>query len=312
MDANRQRLLVRFIFSTLFVALALGIFLMMAFRSQGHASDVISGQRFILATGWGVGVYEMTENDLVRVSDHAFDAWVKRAYSAQFSAADSSVYFSTSDKAWDKSAKQAVVDAPETWIYVTKLDEKDEPMPVTQGSHPAVSPDGQSLAVIRNETEIWHRKLDASEAEFLVGKRSDYSNTLWLSNTKLLFEESGGELVVFDTTNSSIVRTGVTGLIPNSISPDQKYVLCWALGALEIYLLDTEDFEVETIVTGHWFGLGEHFVWSSDGKGFLYSRTTLRHWKYLFEGQDMYFHTLEGLDYFAGKDFMLYSGTGLR
>ncbi len=96
---------------------------------------------------------------------------------------------------------------------------------------------------------------------------------VWISDTKLMYITEYLQVRVLDVVSHKISGSWPDGILPTALSPDGKTVLCTTRDPSSISLYGTDGRRVDTIKkSAIFFDCHLFFVWSSDGRSFIYTR----------------------------------------
>lgn len=111
--------------------------------------------------------------------------------------------------------------------------------------------------------------------------------SVWVSNEELLYRNRSEHITRVNIFNKEQRDMGFKGLEPGAVSPDgKKVILIERRGndGSKIYLLDLEQEKLELIKRFSHFSIGGDFIWSPDGKSFIYTHQS---WSTLMRLQEM-------------------------
>ena len=174
--------------------------------------------------------------------------------------------------------------------------------PMWGSCNQALSPNQRLVARVRKINRGQFYRLVVSPLnrlyEEVITEDLGYSGIVWISNTDLLYIDINNELIQINISTKEKQKLGYKEISPDALSPDGKYVLCskdspfYELCA--IYLLHVQDMKLTKLTRCG--GTPRNFIWSPDGKYFIFSK--YRHplislLQGLLEMEDVYVYSFE-------------------
>lgn len=179
---------------------------------------------------------------------------------------------------------------------------------LANGINPSISPDGQKLAFYDKSGSITIFDLETKKSKAMNIVASLGSILVWISQTDLLFSDTELVLSVLNIDTGLLTGTGITNVLPFSITPDGSKVLCSTMFPSNVLIYDPQENDMIVAIENTSFGL----VWSLDSRGFLFCR--YRRLSNPFkDAPDLYYFSLSNeTSYHLAKYFRLHNGIHLK
>ncbi len=197
-------------------------------------------------------------------------------------------------------------------IFKINLNRGEMPQKITTGRAPSLSPDGGHLVFYRHPGQLWLLHLEGKESRLIDTDAVKNEPVVWVSNRKFLYRSNEDRLLTFDVASMEKNWTGHMGVIPSALSPDGRTVLCGGSDARKVYLYTFDTNRLALIRKTRSLFIGSTFVWSLDGKSFLYERQTWANQIRLNESTDLFLCTLDGDEKIVVKRMALFGGFALQ
>jgi hypothetical protein len=179
-----------------------------------------------------------------------------------------------------------------SFIYKYNTDNNPKTEQLLEGRYPALSPDGKLLTYYRHPN---HLVLFETKSKLIKEIGDDIDNCrppVWVSNKRLLYYNVKKQMILFDISTGKKQMTGYEKIIPGSLSPDGRTVLCGNYAGNKIILYFIDDNKIETIKESNFLTIGTTFIWSPDGRSFLYARQKWSSVLRLREGHSLFLFSL--------------------
>lgn len=166
-------------------------------------------------------------------------------------------------------------EVPQHWgSYIYKYNTKNNPQieQILKARYPALSPDGKWLTYYRHPGHLGLLNLENKQTKEIADDMYSKKPPVWISNNRMLYYSINNQLVLLDISTGEKRMTGYEKIIPGSLSPDGKTVLCGTYEGRKIILYSIDDNKIETIKESKFLTIGTTFIWRPDGKSFLYKR----------------------------------------
>ena len=189
-------------------------------------------------------------------------------------------------------------------------DEDGEVTPVVAGILPSISPSGRYLSFfrIRHKTKrllVIH--VESGRTLVDLSGVGAVQPTVWISDQQMMLNLDDRKLVSLNVSTGEISDLNNPGLVPGAASPDRTKVLCGTYDGKRVYLLDSASGEVRPLIETYFTTVGTNFVWSNNGRAFLYSRQSIKNLVQLRESRDLFLHGVDG-DLKLISDLSLFGG----
>jgi hypothetical protein len=256
-------------------------------------------------------VYHVTSGGVELVSDHPLQDVLEAGRNAAYAPNGGWVVFD--------SVHSDVFEEGDTEWEVPRIIKADlrgdsDPVIIGVGHNPHVSPDERRLVFLTSDQRIWIHDLETGESTETDYFHERYSKAVWVSNSELIFQrthEDDPSLVRIDIDTNIETDLGAPDVIPQSVSPDKKYVACWRWRQSGIFLIDIATNEIEMIFRTRTGGIGYDYVWTSDSQGFYFHRESLLDDIFSGDGRNLYYCDLDRIEQIISKQFRFDSGVAL-
>lgn len=198
--------------------------------------------------------------------------------------------------------------------YVYKINLSDQPfspIPVVEGDFPSLSPEGDLLLFYIHPYQLWVLNLKNNSTKILVSDMGNYSSAVWCANDKVLYATTSNKLFEYNIVTGEKRDTGYDNVIPSSLSPDGNLMLCGSFDGNKIYLYSVKTKTMKVLKKSRALTIGSSFIWSSDGKSFLYTRQTWSNTIRISEAQDLFHYYLDGKEIHLLKNIALFGGVNI-
>ena len=179
------------------------------------------------------------------------------------------------------------------FIYRYNSEKNSKIEQLFEGRLPSLSPDGRWLAYYRHPNQLWIINLENTQSKIIAIDINDNHPPVWIAQTRLLYSSVAKQLISLDVLTKEKLMTGHEKIIPGSLSPDGKTVLCSNYDSDKIILYTISANKIETIKESKFLSIGSSFIWCPDGKCFLYSRQTWSHMLKISEIGDLFLFSLQ-------------------
>ena len=115
-----------------------------------------------------------------------------------------------------------------------------------------------------------------------------------------------------DTVSGNVESTGHDYVIPAALSPEGDQVLCGSYDGAKIFMYTIKTNKINVLKKTKLFSMGSNFVWSHDGKYFLYTRQTLSNLIKFNEIRSLFLYSLEGREIKLLYKFSLFGGISIK
>ena len=180
-----------------------------------------------------------------------------------------------------------------SFIYKYNHDNNPKTERLLEGRYPALSPDEKWLTFYQHPNKWKFLNLENMQTKEIVDEIDNFRPPVWISNNRLLYNSINNQLIILDLLTGEKRMTGYEKIIPGSLSPDGKKVLCGTYDGMKIILYFIDDNKIETIKESKFLTIGTTFIWRPDGKSFLYKRQTWSTVLQLREGGLLFLFSLE-------------------
>jgi hypothetical protein len=256
-------------------------------------------------------VYHVTSGGVELVPDHPLSDVLKAGRNASYAPNGGWVVF-------DSVHADVFGDSDSEWevprLIKVDLRGESDPVIIGVGHNPHVSPDEQRLVFLTSDQRIWIHDLETEESKQTDYFHERYSKVIWVTNSELIFQrahEDDSSLVRIDIDNNIETDLGASDVIPQSVSPDKKYVACWRWRRSGIFLIDTTTNEIEMIYRTRMGGIGYDYVWTSDSRGFYFHRESIMDDIFSGDGRNLYYCDLGRIEQIIEKGFRFDSGVAI-
>lgn len=208
-------------------------------------------------------------------------------------------------------AKNSLEKGASAGIYrLSLLALNQEPIKIINNArHPSLAPDNNTMAFYRHPNQLWLHNLTETNEKKIVSDIANYQPCVWVSNTHLLYIDLSKDLVLFDTTKGEKQKTGYKSVVPGTLSPDGKKVLCGSSDGKKIYIYSQPSNELKLIKENKVQSVGTSFIWLPDGTGFLFTMQTWSNILKLNESRDLFLCVIsENDEYFLFPKIALFGG----
>lgn len=178
----------------------------------------------------------------------------------------------------------------------------------------SLSPDEQRLAYFRGgglgtreerekPSQLVLRHVLNGREEVIADDLSFFSEpAIWLSNREILYTNAENEITQINLDTKVRQKRGHKGVTLSSLSPDGAQVLGAerSLDFSKIYVLDVKERTLKQIKKIKHFTIGGTFIWTPDGKSFIYTRQNWTNLVPFEEVGHLYWHDLA-----TGKEIRL-------
>jgi Tol biopolymer transport system component len=197
-------------------------------------------------------------------------------------------------------------------IFSKKLcDKKEHPIKVIKGLSPSISPNGSLLVYYQHPNQLWLLEIKSQAKKQIVSNVSNGKPIVWISDKDFLFTDKNEKLIRMDVVSGRVKNTGHQYVIPDALSPDGERVLCGSYDGQKIFIYTIKTNSITTFKKTFFFSMGSSFVWTLDGKQFLYTRQTLLNLIQLNESRSLFLCSLDGKEKKLIDWFALFGGFAL-
>lgn len=177
-------------------------------------------------------------------------------------------------------------------------------LPIIQGLSPSIPPDGSLLIYYQHPNQLWLLEIKSQIKKQIILNASNRKPIVWISDKDFLFTDKNEKLMRMNIVSERIKNTGHQYVIPDALSPDGERVLCGSYDGQKIFIYTIKTNSITTFKKTFFFSMGSSFVWTLDGKYFLYTRQTLANLIQLNESKSLFLCSLDGkeqklIDWFA-------------
>lgn len=236
-------------------------------------------------------LYEFKNSSLRQAPNHLTERFSFRAYDPTLDSTHQHLYFSVNPS----FSSDFSIPSQDFYVFSYDLSQADsEPLLLTQGTRPKLSPDGESVAFVRNGTEIWARDVSSGvERRLISDLRINITPYSWISDQQIIYMNESSELVIGDIASGDVEATGHVNACPVASDSLTKRVICVEEEGGRILEYDPESNEIRTVFKARRPGLS--LVWAPDSSGFfMTSYHSVPRWKILRDNPDLHFFTLDG------------------
>lgn len=275
-------------------------FILFVFLTQPiFSSDHMKKESVIISPGGQLIKYSLINGTLKKRSDLLPDKQWSNAYWPTYDREKGLIYFEAENKefGWSRSI-----------FYIDINDEKQHPIKIIEGRRPSVSPDGRSLAYYQHPNQLWILELESQKNKKIVSDILDCQPVVWISNQQLLYADATNHLIRLNIVSENAENTGHNNILPGALSPDGYSVLCGSYDGSKISIYTVKTNELTVLKKSIFFSMGSSFVWSHDGKSFLYTRQTLSNLIKLDEIRSLFLYSLAGKEIKLIDKFSLFGG----
>lgn len=263
------------------------------------SGDYMVKESFIISPGGQLIKYSLTNSILEKHSKLLPGQQWSNVYWPTYDRGKGLLYFEAENKdfGWSRS------------IFCLDItNENQQAIKIIEGRRPSVSPDGRLLAYYQHPNQLWVLELESQENKKVVSNISDYQPVVWISNQQLLYTDVNNHLMRLDVGSGGMDNTGHNAIIPGALSPDGDNVLCGSYDGSKIVMYFVKTNKVTVLKKSIFFSMGSSFVWSHDGKFFLYTRQILSNLIKLKEIRSLFLYSLGGEEIKLINKFSLFGG----
>jgi hypothetical protein len=259
--------------------------------------------RYVLATGGNLENYQIADSKIQ--SSHKLLDSKKWSYitGPSYDTKNGCIYF------------EARKNGRSPLIYFFHFADKDRiPKQLIKGRYPAISPDSKFLSYYVHPNQLWILNLKTKESKKAGSEMLNRQPAVWISNHSLLYATTYKNLRCFNTISGQNTRMAdqMNEVIPGALSPNAEQVICGSYDGTKIYLYTLENKELKIIKKSRFLSLGTNFVWSVDGKGFLFTRQTWSNSLRFNESQDLFYWSLTGNEIHLSEKVALFGGVAIQ
>jgi Tol biopolymer transport system component len=181
----------------------------------------------------------------------------------------------------------------ENFIYKCNPDSNPKAEQLLKGRYPALSPDGKWLTYYLHPNKLELFNLENKQTKEITNDMYNRQPPVWISNNRMLYYSINKQLILLNILTGEKRMTGYEKIIPGSLSPDGKKVLCGTYDGTKIILYSIDDNKIETVKESKFLTIGTIFIWRHDGKSFLYWRRTWSEQLKFREGGSLFLFSLK-------------------
>jgi Tol biopolymer transport system component len=257
----------------------------------------------VLSPGGDIILYILENGDIKGIRSLLEGKKWSSAYWPSYSKKNGAVFFEAENSDYGLSRQ----------IFYTKALEKNQgPTKVIKGRRPSVSLNGRFLAYYIHPNELWVLDLELKTKMNLVRDMADFQPAVWISNSYILYTNSQIHLMKLDTVSGKAEDTGYNNIFPSALSPDGDRVLCVSDNGRQILLYTIDSNKMDSVKKTNLLSMGSSFVWSHNGKSFLYTRQTLSKVIKFNEMHSLFLYSLDGNEKRLADKFSLFGGFSIK
>ncbi len=279
-------------------------FLFFMFVQPVYSSDNMKKDIFIVSSGGGLIEYSLTNNKLKRLDCLLSNKQWNNVYWPIYDKKRGLIYFEAENEKFGHSRQIFCVSVSNKKKSVTQ---------VTKGRRPSISLNGHMLAYYLHPNQLWVLDKSNNKKKKVLSNIADYQPVVWISNQHLLYTDINGYLMRLDVASGKTNCTGHKNIIPGALSPDGNSVLCGSYSGHKIFIYTISDNEIRTLIKSKIYSMGSSFVWSSDGKYFLYTKQTLSNLIKFEESRSLFLYLIlpKGKEIKLVEKFSLFGGVSI-
>jgi len=269
------------------------------FTQPVFSSDKMKKENFIISPG-GVLIEYVLENGSIKGSGSLPESkqW-SDSYWPSYDRKNGLIYFEAEHKGsgWSRQI-----------FFIAIDDKKMNPIRVVEGRQPSISLDGSMLAYSRHPNQLWLFDIKSKESKKAASDILAAQPVVWISSKDLLYSDLNNNLVRYDIGAGKADKTGHDHVIPGALSPGENRVLCGSYDGSKILMYTINTNKIEVLKKSILFSMGSSFVWSRNGKYFLYTKQTLSNLIRLNESRSLYRYAFGGEETLLIDKFSLFGG----
>lgn len=266
--------------------------------NNAYANDNVLAINFLLSVSGVLKSYELNsglkeKSQLLTHRDWKQSSW------PSYDSETRSIFFESQNKStgWKST------------IYRLSLSKTSNvPKEIVRGRYPSLSKDGKLLSYFKYPEELWILNIADNHVEKMVDDIDEAGPAVWISKHHLLYTNKLKEMILLDILNKEKSKTGFNKLIPVSLSPNGKNILCITYDGKKIisYYINTN--RIKVLKSSRFLSIANTFIWNPDGKGFLYARQTWKNLLRFKEAKSLFYYYLDGSEQFLLDNIALFGG----
>ncbi|MBN1907070.1 MAG: hypothetical protein JW927_18470 [Deltaproteobacteria bacterium] len=285
------------------IILILGFIILSSISSSdSFAEESIKKEKYLISIAGVLKECLIKNGNSTNLVDILDSKKVNDVYWPSYNHKNGNIYFST----------MSLNEEHKTCIYEVNIVNKEEkPVKIVEGRFPSISPAGDFLLFYIHPYQLWVLDLKKNSSKILFSDMMNYSPAVWCANDKVLYATTSNKLFEYNIVTGEKRDTGYDNVIPSSLSPDGNLVLCGSFDGDKIYLYSVNTKTMKVLKKSRALTIGASFIWSSDGKSFLYTRQTWSNTIRISEAQDLFHYYLDGKEIHLLKNIALFGGVNI-
>lgn len=195
-----------------------------------------------------------------------------------------------------------------TICKVSMNDSTKNVVEIVSGRSPSVSPTGEWLSFKTISNDLYVRNLLTGELRIVCRGVMSITPASWATADELLYVDMGGDLYRYNCMTKNVKNTGYYQVIPYSLSPDGRKVICKTINKPELMIYYPYSNELRVLKKFRCIQVGSSFVWESNSLRFFYTRQSFFSAMMPDGPHGLYRCTLDGDDKRLEKNFYMRGG----